>query len=406
MVLAEGPLDSAEISGELTVSHLNDLAVLGLVGFMDPLRPEVKEAVSRALRAGVKVVMITGDHPGTALAIAKELGIAESDEQVLTGGEMIEHTVYDTPEFHEHLKDVRVFARVTPEQKLSIVDGLMRVGEFVAVTGDGVNDAPALNRANIGVAMGSGTEVAKDAAQIIVTDDNFASIVNGIEEGRYAYANVRKVTLFLISTGFAELILISAALLLNMPVPFLAAQLLWLNLVTNGIQDVALAFEAGEKGVMRLPPRRPSEGIFNRKMMEQVLLGGLTMAVVCLVSWWYMLEKGMEISEARNVLLALMIVMQFYHALNCRSEYRSVFRVPHSNNRVLMVGMAMAFSIHILATQLPVTRSLLRISPLPIGKWLILGAIASVLLAVIEAYKRFQTQTRAFDPAADMQGGQ
>ena len=387
LLIAEGSLPHAGDFKNLTASHLSDMVVLGLAGFMDPLRPEVKEAVSRARRAGVKVVMITGDHPATALAIARELGIAASDEQVFTGGEMAEYAAYDTPEFHDRLKKISVFARVTPEQKLSIVEILMRLGEFVAVTGDGVNDAPALNRANIGVAMGSGTEVAKDASQIIVTDDNFASIVNGIEEGRYAYANVRKVTLFLISTGFAELILISAALLLGMPVPFLAAQLLWMNLVTNGIQDVALAFEAGEKGVMALPPRRPVEGIFNRKMIEQVLVGGLTMTLVCLVAWWYLLRSGMEVPEARNILLTLMILMQFYHVINCRSEYRSAFRVPLRNNRILLVGMAAAFIIHLMAMQFSMTQSLLRITPLPVEKWLILGGISSVLLAVMEGYK-------------------
>jgi magnesium-transporting ATPase (P-type) len=331
--------------------------------------------------------MITGDHPATALAIARQLDIASSGDEVMTGGEMVESIVQDTPEFHERLKHVRVLARVTPEQKLYIVDSLMEVGEFVAVTGDGVNDAPALNRANIGVAMGSGTEVAKDAAQMIVTDDNFASIVNGIEEGRYAYANVRKVTLFLISTGFAELILIGAAVLMNMPVPFLAVQLLWMNLVTNGIQDVALAFEAGEKGVMRLPPRSPTEGIFNRKMIEQVLISGFAMAVVCLAAFWFLLSTGRNEFEARNAVLTLMILMQFYHVMNCRSEYHSAFRIPLRNNPVLIVGMVMAFAIHLIATQVPVMQSLLRLEPLPVEKWLVFAAIAAVLMPVVEGYK-------------------
>jgi len=388
LLIAEGSLPDADNLKNLDASHLKDLTLLGLLGFMDPLRPEVKEAVSRAKGAGVKVVMITGDHPATALAIARELEIAVSEEQAFTGAEMTECAEYDTPEFHSRLKKITVFARVTPEQKLCIVDTLMRLGEFVAVTGDGVNDAPALNRANIGVAMGSGTEVAKDASQIIVTDDNFASIVNGIEEGRYAYANVRKVTLFLISTGFAELILIGAAIMLNMPVPFLAVQLLWLNLVTNGIQDVALAFEAGEKGVMALPPRRPTEGIFNRKMIEQVLVGGMTMALVCLIAWRYLLGSGMEVAEARNNLLTLMILMQFYHVVNCRSEYLSAFRIPLRNNKILIMGMIVAFAIHLLATHLPLTQSLLRVVPLSIEKWLILGSIASVLFVVMECYKK------------------
>ncbi len=388
LAIAARPLGPDETFEELAPAHLHDMTLLGLVGFMDPLRPEVKEAVERAHRAGIKVVMITGDHPATALAIARQLGIAESGEQVLTGAELAEEAALDSPEFHERLRRIRVFARVTPQQKMDIVDGLMKLGEFVAVTGDGVNDAPALNRANIGVAMGSGTEVAKDAAQIIVTDDNFASIINGVEEGRYAYANVRKVTYFLITTGFAQIVVIALAVLLDLPLPFVAAQLLWLNLVTNGIQDVALAFEAGEKGLMNLPPRHPSEGIINRKMIEQVLTGGFTMAFACLAAWWYMLRHlGMEEGDARNSLLTLLILMQFYHVLNCRSEYRSAFNIPMRNNPVLMVGMGIAFLVHFAAMHIPLMQSLLRIAPIPLMEWLLLGLVASVMIAAMEIYK-------------------
>lgn len=388
LAIATGRLSGDKHPEKIDESDLTDLVLLGLVGFIDPLRPEVKEAVSLAHKAGVKVVMVTGDHPATALAIARELGVAGSPEQVITGAGIEAAVSADTPEFHEQLRHIRVFARVTPQQKVDIVDSLMELGDFVAVTGDGVNDAPALSRSNIGVAMGSGTDVAKDAAQIIVTDDNFASIVNGIEEGRYAYANVRKVTLLLISTGFAELVLIGATVVLNMPAPFLAVQILWLNLVTNGIQDVALAFEAGEKGIMKLGPRRPTEGIFNRKMIEQVLVGGLTMGLVCLAVWIYLINSGVEAPSARNALLALLILMQSYHVLNSRSEYRSAFRIPIRNNRILIVGMVVAFSIHVIATQAPPMQSLLRISPLSPLQWLFLAVIASSVMVAMEIYKR------------------
>ncbi|MHC9538007.1 MAG: cation transporting ATPase C-terminal domain-containing protein [Vulcanimicrobiota bacterium] len=235
--------------------------------------------------------------------------------------------------------------------------------------------------------MGSGTDIAKDAAQIIVTDDNFASIVNGIEEGRFAYSNVRKVTMLLISTGFAELVLLGTAILINMPAPFLAAQLLWLNLVTNGIQDVALAFEAGEKGVMKIPPRPPDEGIFDRKMIENVLVSGLTMALVCLAVWIYEIRSGMEIHEARNLLFTLLVLMQFFHVLNCRSESVSAFLVPIRNNRVLIIGMIIAFAVHLAAVYLPFTQSLLRIAPLTPERWLLLGALASLVIIVMEIFK-------------------
>ena len=367
-----------------------DLTLLGLLGFIDPLRPEVKEAVQTAQMAGIKVVMITGDHPATALAIARELGIAESSADVITGKELGEIGSPEIPEFYEGIKHKTVFARVTPDQKLQIVDALIRLGEFVAVTGDGVNDAPALKKANIGVAMGSGTDLAKDTASMIVTDDNFASIVAGVEEGRFAYANVRKVTLLLISTGFAELVLLALAILLQFPVPLIAVQILWLNLVTNGIQDVALAFEAGEPGVMRHPPRKPSEGIFNRKMIEQLLISGLTMALVCLAVWVFLVRQGYAEDTARNILLALLVLMQFYHVLNCRSEEVSAFKIPFSRNRVLAIGMLVALGLHILATEVPFLQSLLRTESLTWQTWLILFALASVVLVVMEIYKAIQ----------------
>lgn len=387
LVIAARLLHGNRDISSLEESDLKNLSILGVAGFIDPLRPEVRDAVRQAHDAGIKVVMITGDHPATALAIAQALELTHRDDQVITGAQIAELAAFDTPEFHELLRKITVFARVTPHQKLAIVEGLVTLGEFVAVTGDGFNDALALKRANIGVAMGSGTDIAKDAAQIIVTDDNFASIVNGIEEGRFAYSNVRKVTMLLISTGFAELVLLGTAILINMPAPFLAAQLLWLNLVTNGIQDVGLAFEAGEKGVMKLPPRPPAEGIFDRKMIENVLVSGLTMAIVCLAVWIYEIRSGMEIHEARNQLFTLLVLMQFFHVQNCRSESVSAFLVPIRNNRVLIIGMIIAFIVHLAAVYLPFTQSLLQIAPLTPERWLLLGALASFVIIVMEIFK-------------------
>ncbi len=394
LALAAAPRP-AHVPDALQESMLAGLALQALVGFMDPVRPEVPAAVRTAREAGIRVAMITGDHPATAFAVAHGLGIAESKDQVVTGRTLAEIGDVHVPEFYERVKRSSVFARVSPEQKLHIVDAMMGLGNFVAVTGDGVNDAPALRKAHIGVAMGSGTDVAKDTASLIVTDDNFASIVAGIEEGRHAYANVRKVTLLLISTGLAELVLIGLSIVTGLPAPLLAVQILWLNLVTNGIQDVALAFEAGEPGVMKNPPRAPSEGLFNRRMVEQVLLSGLTMALVCYGAWVWMLRTGWGESEARSSLLTLLVLMQFYHVLNCRSENASAFRVPLRNNRILMAGMAAAFAIHVLATELPLLQSLLRTYSLPWNMWLGFALPGAVILAVMETYKwrarRFRT---------------
>ena len=387
LAVASTPLPAGTEPAALDDRLLEGLTLQGLVGFIDPLRPETAAAVETAHQAGIKVAMITGDHPATALAIARDLGIAESQDQVVTGQDLAAIGEVHVPEFYERVKHANVFARVSPDQKLHIVDAMMGLGHFVAVTGDGVNDAPALRKANIGVAMGSGTDVAKDTASLIVTDDNFASIVSGVEEGRHAYANVRKVTLLLISTGLAELVLFALTVAAGLPIPLLPVQILWLNLVTNGIQDVALAFEAGEPGVMNDRPRPPKEGLFNRKMIEQVLLSGLTMSLICFVVWVMLMNAGVDEEVARSELLTLLVLMQLYHVLNCRSESTSAFRIPWRNNPVLMVGMVAALLVHVLATQLPFLQSLLRTQPLSLELWLLAAIPGALVLVVIEVYK-------------------
>ena len=367
--------------------HLKGLTLLGLVGMIDPLRAEAREAVAECRAAGVQVAMVTGDHPATALAIARDLGIASEPDDVVVGRDLPHVESGAEPAFLERTRGVHVFARVTPLQKLHIVEALRAQGHFVAVTGDGVNDAPALRAANIGVAMGSGTDIAKDTADIIVTDDNFASIVHGVEEGRYAYANVRKVILLLVSTGAAEVLLFLLAVALDFPLPLIAIQILWLNLVTNGIQHIALSFEAGEKGLMRRPPRRPEEGIFNRRMVEQVALSGLTIGLIGFGVWIYLLNAGWEEEPARNLLLLLIVLFQNYHVFNCRSEYVSAFRMPFRNNPLAFIAVIAALGLHTLVMHVPLMQSLLRIAPVTLEQFLILAALAGAILVVMELYK-------------------
>ena len=367
--------------------ELPPLELLGLVGFIDPIRPDVPDAVRRCRSAGVDVVMVTGDHPATALAIARELRIADSPDEVVTGAELGDEETSTFLRFIDRVKHARVFARVTPLQKLRIVEAYRESGAFVAVTGDGVNDAPALRSANIGIAMGSGTDVARDTASLIITDDNFASIVAGIEEGRYAYDNVRKVVYLLISTGFAEVLLFMLALVMGLPLPLIAVQLLWLNLVTNGIQDVALAFEGGDPGVMNRPPRRPEEGIFNRLMMEEVLLSGTVIALVTLGVWYWLLSNGWDEFAARNLLVLLLVLFENFHVFNCRSEHLSAFRIPISNNYLLIAGVIAAQGIHILALYTPVLRDVLQVQPVSLVEWLSLLVLASSVVVVMEVFK-------------------
>ena len=244
-----------ESSGESEI-NFNNFIYLGFVAIMDPVRKESPEAIKKAKEAGIEVVMITGDHPNTALSIAEELGIAASDDAVMSEEALrIWENGGAKP---EDIRGKTVFARVTPSQKMKIVIALQRLGHYVAVTGDGVNDAPALQHANIGIAMGkSGTDIARASSNLILTDDSFASIVNGIEEGRRAHDNIRKVVYLLISTGFAELMMVMLSFAIGLPVPLLPVQLLWLNLVTSGIEDVMLGLEKAEPGLLKREPRSP-----------------------------------------------------------------------------------------------------------------------------------------------------
>jgi magnesium-transporting ATPase (P-type) len=387
----------AVASGETTVSQadkdnmtsaLTGLAFHGLVGFIDPLRPESAESVRQCKAGGIRVIMITGDHPATAGSIAKELALADTEEPVVTGSELSAAGSPDSPEYQRLVFSTHVFARVAPAQKLEIVDVLQRRGDFVAVTGDGVNDAPALKKANIGVAMGSGTDVAKEVGSMIVTDDNFASIVAGVEEGRFAYDNVRKVIYLLISTGAAEVLMFFGAIMANMPLPLLAVQLLWLNLVTNGIQDVALAFEGGEPGAMKRKPRRPEEGIFNSQMINQTVVSGLTIGLTALAYWYWMIEiRHLPEDLSRNSLLLLMVLLQNVHVFNCRSESVSAFGVPLHRNYLLVFGVIAAQGIHILCMYIPVMQRVLNVHTVPVSQWFLTLALAMIVLVVMEVFK-------------------
>jgi magnesium-transporting ATPase (P-type) len=277
---------------------------------------------------------------------------------------------------------------VGPHQKLDIVQSLQRNGHFVAVSGDGANDAPALRAAQVGVAMGKGgTDVARETADLIITDDNFESIVAGVEEGRVAYANVRKVIFLLISTGAAELVLFTLALLSGLPLPLMAVQLLWLNLVTNGIQDVALAFEPGEGDELSRPPRPPREAIFNRLMIERVVISALVIGTVAFLVFQWLVTRGFSLDEARNGTLLLMVLFENVHVFNCRSEVRSVFRHNPLGNPILLVGTAIAQLVHIGAMYTPWISDVLHIQPVTPQHWLELLGLALSVLIVMELHK-------------------
>lgn len=388
---ADGFRVMAVAGGEVEVVDIDELPqlqLLGLVGLIDPLRPEAKDAVEQCHEAGIDVVMVTGDHPATALAIAKELGIATSGDEIITGAALADMDHLPVAQLAEKLRNKHVFARVTPLQKQRIVEAMKSLGHFIAVTGDGANDAPALKSAHIGVAMGGGTDLAKEAASIIVTDNNFASIAAGVEEGRFVFDNLRKIIYLLITSGVAALLTIGLALIFNVPLPFLPVQLLWLNLVTNGIQDVALAFEKGDKSVMQKPPRKPSESIFDMQMISQIVLSGVFIGALVFALWYHLIyDLRYDQVHARTVVMMLMVLLQNFHVLNCRSETKSFFSVPLKNNYVLIIGMVLAQLLHISASYIPGLKETLQLMPITFNEWIKLVPTAASILVLMEIFK-------------------
>ncbi len=367
---------------------LDKLTFLGLVAMIDPVRPEVTDAIAECRVAGVDVRMVTGDHPATALAISQQIGIAKDADQVVSGVDLAAFKP-NSKEFQDLVIKSKVFARVEPLQKQQIVSAAMGSGAFVAVTGDGVNDAPALKMANIGVAMGkSGTDIARGASDLVLTDDNFASIVGGIEEGRIVYSNVRKVVNLLVTAGFAEVMIFVFSLLMGLPLPLTAVQLLWLNVVTNGIQDKAMALEKAEPGIMRRNPHPANEGIFNRPMIAQILFNGSLMAIGCTAVFWYGLNV-MELTEAdaRNITLLTMVLFENAYTFVARSETRSTFTIPPWRNAWLWVAVLTAQGVHLLAMYVPTLQELLGTAPVTFTIWQQLLYLALGLLLAGEMFK-------------------
>ncbi len=377
-----------KVNGKHAMDELGEMTYLGMVGMIDPVRPEAKSAISRCRAGGIEVAMITGDHPATARSISLELGLCSKEDTVVTGKMIREAGKAGEYAADKLIRDARLFARIEPQQKEQIVDSFMRQGHFVAVTGDGVNDAPAMRRANAGIAMGKrGTDVAKETADLIITDDNFASIVDGIEQGRIVYNNIRKVISLLVATGASALLLFFCTVVAGLPMPMTAVQLLWLNLVANGLQDVALAFEPKEGDELKQVPRRPTEPIFESHIIQHVLIMGTTMGVLAFATYSYLMNTGAAIEDARNLTLMLMVLFGNIHALCSRSETRSLFAIRFFANPFLVLAVPVAQLVHVGAMYTPGISKVLDLSPISIEQWLVLAGIALVLLLVEEIHK-------------------
>lgn len=375
-------------SGKTKSEKPEHLTFEGLVAFIDPVREEVTKSISDCKKAGIKVIMITGDHPLTAYSIAKDLGLVENYDEVTSGKELDEYFQKGKKKFDKFVKSKKIFTRVTPLNKLEIVESFKRQGEFVAVTGDGVNDAPAIKSANIGIAMGSGTDVAKETSSMIILDDNFNSIVLGIKEGRNAYSNIRKVSYMLLSCGVAEVLFFLLAIILDMPMPLVAIQLLWLNIVTDGLQDFALSFEKSEENIMKESPRNPKETLFNKELFSEVLISGLSIGIIVFIVWTYLINKlDMPVNIARGYIVTLMVFIQNMHVLNCRSEKSSILKVPIKSNPLIIFSIVSAIFLQVLFSEVPFLSKFLQTTSIPITHMLILFAISTTIIFIMEIYK-------------------
>ena len=381
IAVCDGYVDSME------ENKIKNLEFLGMVAFIDPVRKEVKNSIKECQEAGIKVIMITGDHPATALTIAKELNLATDKNEVITSRELEDIYKKNEKQFDDYIKHIKVFSRVTPTDKLKIVESLKRSGEFVAVTGDGVNDAPAIKTANIGVAMGSGTDVAIDTADLIVMDDNFTSIIEGIKEGRIAYSNIRKIILFLLSCGISEVLFYLFAVCLGYELPLIAIQLLWINIVTDGLQDMALSFEKGNKDIMKEKPRSTNESLFSKDLMIEVLVYGLTISLMIFMAWKYLMDKNINILIARSIIMLIMVFIQNLHVLNCRSEKNSIFKTSFLSNPLIIITILGSVLLQMIIINIPRLSNFLKIANLPSNIIIVSFAFSLIIIVVAEVYK-------------------
>jgi Ca2+-transporting ATPase len=368
-----------------------DMVFLGFQAMIDPPRPEAIDAVATCRRAGIAVKMITGDHELTALAVAHRLGIVDSMEggdKVLNGRSITE--ISDT-DLVSAARRVSVFARVAPEDKLRLVKALQADGDVIAMTGDGVNDAPSLRQADIGIAMGiTGTDVAKETADMILTDDNFATIEAAVEEGRGVYDNIVKFITWTLPTNFGESLVVLAAVGVGAVLPIMPVQILWINMTTAVLLGLMLAFEAKEPGVMGRPPRPPREPVLSRELLWRIVIVGVLLSAGAFGFFELALHYGRSLEEARTIAVNIFVVGETFYLFNCRSLHRSMFSIGLFSNRLLLGGVAVMLACQLLFTYLPAMNRAFHSRPLPLEDWGCIGAVGLIIYLVVELEKRLR----------------
>ncbi len=374
---------------KLEVREINNLEFLGLVGIDDPPRPEVKEAIKKAKEAGIRVIMKTGDHKETALAIAKEVGLVGKDEEVLVYTETQLEKLSEK-EFDEVVNKVNIFARLTPATKLKIIESLQKQGFLVAMTGDGVNDVFALRKADVGIAMGKrGTDVARESSEIVLVDDNFVSILKAIEEGRVVFNNIRRSSFYLVTTTVAEYFTIISALLLGLPIPLLPIHILWLNLITDGVSGFPLALEKAHGYELSYPPRSPKEGIISKEIFPFMVVIAFLMALVT-VTWFSFYYKNFSLERARTIAFVSMAFFQLFNTFNMRSLRQSLFKLGLGSNKYLLFGFFISFILQLLIVEVPFLSRIFYFEPLNFFEWLLIIILSSLVFWFGEIYKFYR----------------
>lgn len=373
----------------LDPSHVSNLTFIGLFGFHDSIREEVPSAVQRALDAGIRVVMLTGDHMNTARALAQQANIYHDGDLILSGTDIERMT---KEELKDALARATVCARVTPEHKMRLIEGYRARGEIIAMTGDGVNDAPALVAADLGIGMGKqGTEVAKEASDILLLDDNFASIIAAIEEGRSIYKTLKKVILYLVSTNLSEVIAIALALVVGLPLPLVAAQIIWLNLVTDSFLDVSLGMEPKERNLLSRMESTKHRSIVDAAMVRRVIVMSTPMGLTALAAFIFNYQDDLQ--KGLTLCMTTLAVSQWLNAWNCRSEYRSIFRMNPFSNRYLVGALIIVASLQLLAIYHPFLNTVLRTTPLSPSDWLMVGSF-SLFVVLFEEIRKAAARKR------------